>query len=267
MAHIYNDREREAQRRMMEGKMQRIQMELDRARVAAATGRAQEVERVIRNVRSQLNDVTLPLDFQKQIQDQSKKLELDAYVKAVDMTLEQAREHALARRETDKIKAIKLARELHVKAIQFGAGQQFKDTVNKKIDIIMLSGGHKIDGPTAAKPMENMPKVRDLAKGEKRNYKRYEHPSLTVVIADSEYHTIDWSIGGLLIGGIVAEVPVGMDIPLSYGLKTSSQRFNATVKVVRSNPDKGTLAVRFVKSTMDALEFLRGLIKQQPGSR
>ena len=89
MAHIYNDREREAQRRMMEGKMQRIQMELDRARVAAATGRAQEVERVIRNVRSQLNDVTLPLDFQKQIQDQSKKLELDAYVKAVDMTLDE----------------------------------------------------------------------------------------------------------------------------------------------------------------------------------
>lgn len=261
MRQVYSERDREVQRRMMEAKVQRIEMDLDRARVAAVTGRTQEVERVLRNVRGQLNDQMIPIDLQRRVQVDAKKIELESHVKLVDMALEEAREAALARRDNDRARAIKVARESMAKAMQFGAPQSFKDLVNKKIDVVSMTGGHRQDGPTTAKPIATQPKVRDLAKGEKRIYKRFESPHLVVKFGEDTYRTIDWSIGGMLIGDWRVDVASGSEIVMTFGLP-DQKAFTATIRVVRFDPRKRTLAVRFVKSTMDALEFVRNLIKQ-----
>lgn len=268
MRQIFTDRDREAQRRMIEAKVQRCQADLERARTAAVDGRTLEVERVLRNLRGQLNDAVIPRDFHQHATLEAKRIERDAHMKVVDTTLEQAREAALARRDNDRAKFIKLAREHLTKAVGFGAPTTFRDMALKKMDVISLTGGTgtRQDGPGKAKPADFTPQARDLAKGDKRIYKRFAAPRLAVSFDNATFRTVDWSIGGMLIGGWSREVPPGSELPVSFGLG-DHRSYAATVRVVRFDPRKGTLAVRFVKSTMEALEFVRNLIKAQMAAR
>ncbi len=262
---MFSEKDREIQRRMMEAKMQRCELDLDRARVASTTGRVQEVDRVLRNVRAQLQDPLIPRDFFMKSSDLAKKIELDAHTKLVDMSLEQAREAALRRADNDKAKAIKTAKEALQTALKLGAGQGFKDIVTKKIDVISMTGGHKAQGPTIAKPAEVVPKLDNKAKSDLRNYRRYENPKLSVKLpGDKVFTTIDWSIGGMLVGGYEGDLEANAEVPIQFHLLgDSSKTFTATVRVVRRGHKEKELALRFIRATMDALEFFKNLIKAQ----
>ncbi|KJV09005.1 hypothetical protein VZ95_14120, partial [Elstera litoralis] len=121
---------------MVESKMQRIDIDVDRARVAAATGRVAEVDRIVRNVRGQLQDKAIAREYFIKVSEAIKSISLDANVKLVDSSLEQAREFALQRLEGKKQEAVKIAKEHLLKAMELGATQTFKDLVLKKIDLI-----------------------------------------------------------------------------------------------------------------------------------
>lgn len=259
---MYSDKDREIQRKMMEGKIQRIDIDVDRARIAAATGRVAEVERIVRNVRGQLQDKMIPREYFIKVTEAVKSISLDANVKLVDLSLEQAREFALQRLEGKKQDAVKVAKEHLVKAMELGATQGFKDLVLKKIDLISMTGGHRQEGPTKAKPAEAMPKIANVAKGEKRNYTRFEEPKLQVKIAEKVFTTIDWSIGGLLIADYDGEMDQGAETQVNFNQVGGERSYSATIRVVRRDSKKKTLAVRFTRSTMDALEFFRNLMKQ-----
>ncbi|WP_156995308.1 hypothetical protein, partial [Elstera litoralis] len=116
--------------------MQRIDIDVDRARVAAATGRVAEVDRIVRNVRGQLQDKAIAREYFIKVSEAIKSISLDANVKLVDSSLEQAREFALQRLEGKKQEAVKIAKEHLLKAMELGATQTFKDLVLKKIDLI-----------------------------------------------------------------------------------------------------------------------------------
>jgi hypothetical protein len=242
--------------------MQRIDIDVDRARVAAATGRVAEVERIVRNVRGQLQDKAISREYFAKVSEAIKSISLDANLKLVDSSLEQAREYALQRLEGKKQDAIKIAKEHLVKAMELGATQSFKDLVLKKIDLISMTGGHRQEGPSKAKPAEAMPKIANVAKGEKRNYTRFSEPKLQVKLADKVFTTLDWSIGGLLIADYDGDLDQGGEIQANFCLIGGDRNYTATIRVVRRDSKHKTLAVRFTRSTMDALEFFRNLMKQ-----
>jgi hypothetical protein len=259
---MYSDKDREIQRKMVESKIQRIDIDVDRARTAATTGRVAEVERIVRNIRGQLQDKAITREYFVKISDIIKTISLDANLKLVDLSLEQAREYALQRLEGKKKDAIKIAKDHLVKAMELGAAQTFKDLVLKKIDLISMTGGHRQDGPTKAKPAEAMPKITNIAKSEKRNYTRFDEPKLQVKLADKVFTTIDWSIGGLLIADYDGDLDQGGETQANFCLVGGDRNYTATIRVVRLDYRNKTLAVRFTRSTMDALEFFRNLMKQ-----
>jgi hypothetical protein len=259
---MYSDKDREIQRKMMESKMQRIDIDVDRARIAAATGRVAEVDRIVRNVRGQLQDKAIAREYFAKVSEAIKAISLDANMKLVDTSLEQAREFALQRLEGKKQEAVKIAKEHMLKAMELGAAQTFKDLVLKKIDLISMTGGHRQEGPSKAKPAEAMPKIANVAKGEKRNYTRFSEPKLQVKLADKVFTTIDWSIGGLLIANYDGDLDQGGETQANFCLVGGDRNYTATIRVVRLDSRHKTLAVRFTRSTMDALEFFRNLMKQ-----
>jgi hypothetical protein len=129
------------------------------------------------------------------------------------------------------------------------------------IESAMLTGGVRQTGPTRAKPVDETPPPRGLAKGERREFKRYESPVLTVAVADKTFATFDWSMCGMLIGGSTAdEFPSDEPVQILLSVPALSRPVDASVVAVRVEIRKGGIAVRFLQLSPELSGFLRRLI-------
>lgn|SRR5512146_3237653 len=94
----------------------------------------------------------LPLEFKRKLLAQARALECAANMRATDamlhLALEKAREGATAERN----RLIGEARRFCSKAAALGAEPGFKLAAQRKIEIIMMTGGIEHKGPTLAKP-------------------------------------------------------------------------------------------------------------------
>jgi hypothetical protein len=127
------------------------------------------------------------------------------------------------------------------------------------IESAMLTGGVKQAGPTRAKPVETAPPPPSLAKGEKREFKRYDRPIITVTAGDKSFSTHDWSMGGMLVlGAISDEFPYGEPVPVE--LSAGGQRIGTSVVQVRVDIRRGGMGMRFFELTPELGAFLRKLI-------
>jgi len=179
--------------------------QLARIRDQATAGEAGDVGAGTTALLGALNDSVLDHAFTGAIRTEIKSLELTANMKATDMAVRRAIEHAQGDRKLERNHEVGVARGFLSRAIALGAADEFKRIAEMSIESAMLTGGVRQTGATRAKPVDSAPPPPSLAKGERREFKRYDKPVITVTVADKRFTTLDWSMGGMLVAGSTAD--------------------------------------------------------------
>jgi hypothetical protein len=237
--------------------------QLARIREQAEAGEATDVGSATTALLTALNDPVLDHAFTAAIRTEIKTLELTANMKATDMAVRRAVGHAQGDRKLERNQEVGLARNFLARAVALGANEKFKRIAEMSIESAMLTGGVKQAGPTRAKPKEEAPPPPSLAKEERREFKRYDHPIIKVAAGDKSFSVQDWSLGGMLVLGSTAdEFPHGEPVQVTLSARGSPST-GATVVQVRVEIRRGGLGVRFEELTPELAAFLRALITQR----
>jgi hypothetical protein len=100
----------------------------------------------------------LPMDFKRDILAEARSLECTSNTRAADVALHAAMRKAKEDDAAERNKLVGQARTYANKAISLGADPSFRATVNRKIEIIMMTGNVEQKGPTVAKPLDTPPR-------------------------------------------------------------------------------------------------------------
>jgi two-component system chemotaxis response regulator CheY len=99
----------------------------------------------------------------------------------------------------------------------------------------------------------------------RRRHRRFVTPILHVELGGRIYRTLDWSIGGLSIGGWAGSLAVGKQLKIGLtiaGMEDPAAFFEDRVTVVAASPESGSLALKFMTHTSAALRVLEYLTKR-----
>ena len=121
----------------------------------AQSGAISAMERTVTSLKSLQKNPKLPKDLSNNIQAQILKIESTGYKYYINDCLKKARTAALAHDDKLKNNLVKLARDMIPKALNAGAGSDFKDLVTRSIEVIQLTGTPVIPPTgTKAKPVD-----------------------------------------------------------------------------------------------------------------
>jgi hypothetical protein len=121
----------------------------------AQSGQISAMERTVVTLKGLIKNPKLPKDVSLDIQRSIQKIESTGYKYYINDCLKKARVAALAHDDKLKNNMIKLAKDALPKAVSAGAGADFKEMVNKVIDVIQFTGT-PVAPPqgTKAKPLD-----------------------------------------------------------------------------------------------------------------
>ena len=95
---------------------------------------------------------------------------------------------------------------------------------------------------------------------EQRTYNRKTSSELHVMIGGIRFHTIDWSLGGMLLKGLGSRLMVGDRLQVLLWDGIDELRHHAvTAMVVRFDERKGGIAFHFVEMSPSAMPWLSDL--------
>jgi two-component system chemotaxis response regulator CheY len=120
------------------------------------------------------------------------------------------------------------------------------------------------EGDRRLAPRSNAVRARTEAELRRRHL-RFVTPILHVAVGGHTYRTIDWSLGGLSLGGWSGSLAAGKQLKIELtiaGSEDSAAIFADRVAVVRGKPDSGTLALRFMTHTSATLRILEYLTRR-----
>lgn len=131
--------------------------------------------------------------------------------------------------------------------------------------------GRMKEGMAVPDRAENMAKDgQALAAHQKRDNRRFTDPVLRIGIFHDSFETVDWSLGGLMVGNYVGELKANNRFQITFTVasaKAGAAYYAAQVRVIRVDPRKRTLSLKFEKLASGAFDFLSGLQLQQARKR
>lgn len=86
-------------------------------------------------------------------------------------------------------------------------------------------------------------------------------PVLDVMIGESRYQAINWSMGGLLIDGVCHDI--GSRVRGSFALSGSRELMPFAATVVRIDPEYGSCAIVFDDPSFEHIESTENLFADQ----
>ena len=104
--------------------------------------------------------------------------------------------------------------------------------------------------------------VYSYTHAEQRRDHRFERPMLDVEIEGRTYAAEDWSLGGVRVSGLFAEVGEGMEVHMRFSGVRSGYLYGGEVvaEVVRVDVSRNETALRFNRFYGAAFDALEGLI-------
>lgn len=155
MASDEQRRKMQERERLVENTRLRAARIIADAQAYAQSGNVTALERAVTTLQALLKSPELPRDLTVDFNRQMNKIQLAGYKYFIDDQLAQARRMAQGADEKRKQAYILKAREYVPKAIAAGAGEEFKMSVLKKIDIVEFTGNAPAPPQgTTAKPVE-----------------------------------------------------------------------------------------------------------------
>lgn len=146
---------REAEKKQLEAAMAECNKTLEAMRECGPADGERLTKRLDELVKG---NQKLPPAFKKQAFETARSFERNANTRATHAALDQALKTARADDAAERNRLVGDARRLCNKAVSLGADANFKAAANRKIEIIMLSGGVEHKGPTIAKPLNIAPR-------------------------------------------------------------------------------------------------------------
>jgi hypothetical protein len=179
------------------------------------------------------------------IRERARQISLKAFEKYLDILLERCMAATRDKdRQTDKAKLLQEVNEVFTSASKLGTSQAIKDSVKERLDIIRQTSAAG-DSGKAKQAAEREALRREAShQNEQRTFTRWRDPRLTVVIGNKTYTTIDWSLGGLLVGEIQdAGWKPGQQLDIKVGLEGQKQ-YAERIEVVRYIAEGNKLALK-----------------------
>ncbi|WP_207479486.1 hypothetical protein [Arenibaculum pallidiluteum] len=200
-----------------------------------------------------------------EFREQAKIFQRNAFQRSVDAQLSLAEQAARAGDDKKRNEILAKAREHFGKAVRFGVDDEFRGAVERRVQAIMLTSAGGVDQRTkdaAARKLETQDAATKAPAGrERRGAIRYFDPPLTVVLDGRSYHTVNWSIRGLLIEDFRNDqgLRVGDKVRLDLSCEFSPDPVRQPAVVARvGNPD-GTLALAFPAISTAVLGFAHAM--------
>jgi hypothetical protein len=144
----------------------------------------------------------------------------------------------------EKNKLLKEISEILATTSRLGTSQAIKDSVKERLDIIRQTSAAG-DSTKAKEAAEREALRRERShQNEQRTFTRWRDPPLIVTLEGKTYTTIDWSLGGLLLGDVPdrgwqpkqqLDIKVGLE-----GKKVYAER----IEIVRYIPEGNRLAIK-----------------------
>ncbi|MGO8916380.1 MAG: hypothetical protein ACLQJR_10770 [Stellaceae bacterium] len=154
-------KKREAEQKALAASMAACEKMLDGMRAAPPA----EAERIKTRLDDALkSNSKLPMEFKRKTLAAARSFECMANTRAADAALNQALAKARTDDLTERNRLVSEARAFCNKAASLGADAHFRSTLNRKIEIIMMTGQVEHKGPTIAKPLDTTPKNPNSAK-------------------------------------------------------------------------------------------------------
>jgi hypothetical protein len=179
------------------------------------------------------------------IRERARQVQLKAYEKYLDVLLERCMAATRDRERLEEKNALlKEINEILSATSRLGTSQAIKDSVKERLDIIRQTSAAG-DSTKAKEAAEREALRRERShQNEQRTFTRWRDPSLTVTLEGKTYTTIDWSLGGLLIG----DVPdrgwqPGQQLDIKVGLE-GKKIYAERIEVVRYIPEGNRLAIK-----------------------
>jgi hypothetical protein len=244
--------------------LERVVQRLKLGRMAATEGRTDDVVKLMEIVRDIVRDSRFPIEKRTETMNLAKAIEIDGYKRATDLALTAGFEAAQKGDMDLRYKHVQKARELLQRALALGAGDDFKQISEKKIDVIMMSGDSKIDAQKKKAKLS----TEEILANEKKYSDRRAHPRFTETVLQvtangQVWDTIDWSYGGLMLANYPGPVEPNQIWPIQIRAQGMKKVIETPVEVIRWHPDKTALSLRFVKLPPADLGELLSVVRAQ----
>lgn len=180
------------------------------------------------------------------IRDRVRATKVKTYQKHIDFLLEQAMVVTRDKeRQTERGELLRRVNDALTIAIRLGVGDAIKQGIKDRLEIIMHTSAAgdsttaKVAADREAAQVEAAAHPREL-----RTFTRWRKPPLVVAIGGRRYDTVDWSLGGALLGEVENRGwKTGQSIDVNIGLPDGKLHADKMV-VVRYSPEQKRLAIR-----------------------
>lgn len=179
------------------------------------------------------------------IRDRARALKLRAHEKYLDSLLERAMGATRDKsRQEEKVELLKEINEIYSTTVGLGTSQAIKDGVKERLEIMRQTSAAG-DSSKAKEAAEREAQKKQAAhQNEHRTFTRWRDPPLTVQIEGRTFTTVDWSLGGLLIGDIPDRGwEPGQQLDIKIGLE-AKKLYPERIEVVRYIGDAKRLAIK-----------------------
>jgi hypothetical protein len=170
---------------------------------------------------------------------------------ATETLLAKAEARAREGDEKGRNETLTLAKEHYGKAIRYGAAEDFRSAVERRVQAVLLTTKEGVDDRTKAAARRKLEARDGQSKApdgrEKRRAIRYVAPTLVVAMEGVRYTTINWSTRGLLVGPYHGELGVreGDRVRLEIVSPEAETGGRVLATVVRMVENRRGIAVTF----------------------
>lgn len=203
-----------------------------------------------------------PFQRKREFGDELKVIRRDCYQRSVTRLLTQALAAAQAEDLERRNTLMGEAKANMSTALSLGVDQEFKTSVQRKVDVILMTSARGTDEKARAagnaSPEPDRP-VRGAPDGvERRRSVRYDDPVLEVLLNDQRGQTVNWSIGGLLVAGIAVPPSPGHRARITVWYEGVGSRVRLAGNIVDIRPN-GDVALAFKAMVPELLDLLHAL--------
>lgn len=253
----------EARLRREQELIRRAQDGLRALRAASDSDSVKRVDEVGDRCQEVLNTEGFPFQRKLEFTEAIKGIRRDCYQRSVTRLLGEA---LAAAQDEDIEKRNALmgdAKSNMSVALRLGVGPEFKVSVQRKVDVILMTSARGTDEKArAAGEMESEPERRiSGAPGgvERRRSVRYDDPVLEVMLNDQRGQTVNWSIGGLLVEGITIPPAPSQRVRVTLWYEGVGHRVrtNGTIVDIRPTGDVALAFRSMVPELLDLVHTLR----------
>ncbi len=158
-------------------------------------------------------------------------------------------------------------------AVQFGADEEFRHSVDRHLQVIELTSTEGIDKQAKAEALRRTELHETVSRApgghERRRSIRYIDPVLTVEFEGEVYTTLNWSTRGLLVGDFITPLRLGTDVRITLSCDDSPGGGRTWARVVRRVRERCELALEFPDISTVILGLMHEMklagIRPEPG--